>query len=172
MQPIPRSSCAQATSWAEARFRIDAPIEGRRGARVIALDDGAATLARRLARQRWNGARFFTLVAGRPGAPPATRGGDEPDMWLHRTNGGAARLVDELVAADVAVMVATGNGNAAAAATIGQACARRGIMTAGVVLGEQFEVAETVLALRPHARVLLVSRDEQDVAEVLSAIRA
>lgn len=170
MQPILQSSCARATSLAESRFRIDAPIQGRRGARVIALDDGAATLVRRLAREQWNGARFFTLLAGHSGTPLVA--GGEPDMRLNRTNGDRARLVDELADADVAVMVATVSGSPAAAATIGHACADRGIMTAGVVLGKSSDVTDTVRALRPHARVLLVSRDEQDVAEVLSAIRA
>ena len=163
MQPILQSSCARATSRAEARFRIDAPIAGRTGARVIALDDEAATLVRRLAREPWNGARFYTLVAGSPAGPT---------MPLHRTSGVPARLDDELTEADVAVMVATTDGSGEAASAIGRACARRGIMTAGVVLGEHTRVAGTVGALRPHAQVLLVSRDTQDVGEVLSAIRA
>ncbi|WP_037075775.1 hypothetical protein [Pseudonocardia spinosispora] len=165
MQPILQSSCALATSRAEARFRIDAPIAGRRGARVVALDDGAATLVRRLARAPWNGARFFTLVAGGPDP-----GG--PDMPLHTTTGRSTRLDVELAEADVAVMVATTGSSGTAASIIGRACAHRGIMTAGVVLGEHSLVADTVNALRPHAQVLLVSRDEEDVAEVLSAIRA
>ncbi|MDT7707181.1 MAG: hypothetical protein QOG20_2788 [Pseudonocardiales bacterium] len=179
MRPILQSSCAVATSAAEARFRIDAPIEGRRGTRVVALDDGAATLVRRLARESWNAARFFTLVAQSHEAqpheaqsPPVNGGGPPADMALHRTDGTAATLADELGEADVAVMVATTNGSAPAAAVIGRACARRGVMTAGLVLGEQHDVADTVTALRPHAQVLLVTRDEQDVAEVLSALRA
>jgi hypothetical protein len=173
MRPILQNSCAVATSRAEARFRIDVPVEGRRGARVVALDDGAATLVRRLAHEPWNGARFYTLVAERPGAD---RTDDEPDMPLHRTSGDTTRLVDELADADVAVMVATGKGSGtavpAAIETIGRACVRRGIMTAGVVLGERSRVADTLLALRSHAQVLLISRDDQDVAEVLTAIRA
>ncbi|MDT7616781.1 MAG: hypothetical protein QOF00_4228 [Pseudonocardiales bacterium] len=179
MRPILQSSCAVATSAAEARFRIDAPIEGRRGTRVVALDDGAATLVRRLARESWNAARFFTLVAQSHEAqsheaqsPPVNGGGPPADMALHRTDGTAATLAEELGEADVAVMVATTNGSAPAAAVIGRACARRGVMTAGLVLGEQHDVADTVTALRPHAQVLLVTRDEQDVAEVLSALRA
>lgn len=166
MRPILQSSCAVATSAAEARFRIDAPIEGRRGTRVVALDDGAATLVRRLAGESWNAARFFTLVA----RSPVPDGGTE--MALHRTDGTATTLAAELAEADVAVMVATAGGSAPAAATIGRACARRGVMTAGLVLGAQPEVADTVTALRPHAQVLLVTRDDRDVAEVLTALRA
>lgn len=165
MRPILLNSCARATSAAEARYRIDVPVAGRRGARVIALDDGGATLVRRLARETWNAARFFTLVAGAP-----RTGGD--GMALHRVTEGSTSLGSELADADVAVMVATDHGSAAAADTIGRACARRGVMTAGLVLGDQALSRDTLLALRPHAQVLLVSRDEQDVAEVLTALRA
>jgi hypothetical protein len=165
MRPILLNSCARATSAAEARYRIDVPITGRRGARVIALDDGAATLVRRLAGESWHAARFFTLVAG---SPPI--GGD--GMALHRVTAGPTNLGTELAEADVVVMVATDHGSAEAADTIGRACARRGVMTAGLVLGDQSLSRDTLLALRPHAQVLLISHDEQDVAEVLTALRA
>jgi hypothetical protein len=172
MRPVLLSSCAKATTAAEARFRIDVPIEGRRGARVVALDDDAATIVRRLALQRWNGARFFTLVAG-TGSGLNDVGNEPDEMPLHRTNGTDTRLADELMDADVAVMLATaGSGAAAAASAIGRACARRGIMTAGLVLGDRHEVGDVVAALRPYAQVLLVTADEQDVHEVLTALRA
>ena len=172
MRPVLLSSCAKATTATEARFRIDVPIEGRRGARVVALDDDAATIVRRLALQQWNGARFFTLVAG-AGSDRHGAGEDPDEMPLHRTNGTDTRLADELMAADVAVMLATAGGGAAVAASaIGRACARRGIMTAGLVLGDRHEVGDVVAALRPYAQVLLVTADEQDVHEVLTALRA
>jgi hypothetical protein len=167
MHPILQSSCALATSRAEARFRIDVPIEGRRGARVVALDDGAATLVRRLAHEPWNGARFYTLSA----APDGAATGD--DMALYRTSGGTTRLGAELADGDVTVMIATRPGAAEPTIeAIGRACAKRGIMTAGIVLGDQDRLGGTVRALRPHAQVLLVTPDPQDVAEVLTAIRA
>jgi hypothetical protein len=176
MQPILGSSCAQATTAAESRFRIDVPIAPRRGARVIALDDGAATVVRRVARHEWNAARFFTLVVAAPSmsrrGPSGADAAETPDIALRRTDGIDALLSDELVEADVAVMVATTEGSPTAADAIGRACARRGIMTAGLVLGNQHEVAHTLVALRPHAQVLLVTRDDQDVAEVLTALRA
>lgn len=174
MQPILASSCKLATTAAEARYRIDVPIAPRRGARVIALDDGAATVVRRVAQQEWNAARFFTLVVDVPsaaGSPPVADGG-VPDIALRRTDGTNSLLSEQLADADVAVMVATIDGSAVAADAIGRACARRGIMTAGLVLGDQEAVATTLVALRPHAQVLLVTADEQDVAEVLTALRA
>ena len=72
------------------------------------------------------------------------------------------------------VMVATADDGAEAASVIGEACTRRGIMTTGLVFvfGEGRDVAAAVSALRAHARVLLVSRDEDDVPEVLTALRA
>jgi hypothetical protein len=45
-------------------------------------------------------------------------------------------------------------------------------MTAGIVLGERVAVADAVAALRPHARNLMSTEDEDDVAAVLTALRA
>jgi hypothetical protein len=44
-------------------------------------------------------------------------------------------------------------------------------MTAGLVLGERGDEKKAVAALRPHARFILVTDDEQDVPEVLTALR-
>jgi len=168
MQPILASSCARATSAAEARYRIDRPIEPRRGARVVALDDRAATLVRRAALQPWNAARFFTLAAG----VPALEEDGYADIALHGTDATHSRLSQEIVDADVFVMVATTDADADAAEAIGRACAAHGIMTAGLVRGDRAEVDHAVATLRPYARVLLVTRDDQDLTEVLTALRA
>ena len=168
MQPILASSCARATTAAEARFRINRPIEPRHGARIVALDDRAATIVRYASRRPWHAARFFTLAVG----VPALEGDGYDDIALHCTDGTSSRLSDELVAGDVFVMVATTEADARAAAAIGRAAATRGIMTAGVVMGDRVEVEHAVAALRPYARVLLVTRDDQDLSEVLSALRA
>ena len=58
------------------------------------------------------------------------------------------------------------------ASAIAQACAARGIMTAGLILGDRLDVAAAVSALRPYARNLMVTDDEDDVAAVLTALRA
>jgi hypothetical protein len=173
-RPILLNACARAATAAEARFRIDAPIAPSRGTRVVALDEGAVPLVRCVAEQPWSAARFFTCT-GRPAAPvgmPAEGGGDLADVVLVCTDGSESRLSEELTGADVAVMVATGNEGAAVASAIGDACTLRGIMTAGVVLADVRDAAAAVSALRPHARVLMVTRDEHDVAEVLTALRA
>jgi hypothetical protein len=158
--PILANSCSRAASAAEARYRIDAPIAPSRGARVIALDDGAAAVASRVAGQEWASARFL-VCEGDCGAPR-----------LRGLSGAEAELVEQLEGADVVVMIATEDSGAACAHAIGKACWERSIMTAGVVLGDGSQAEQAVAALRPHARVLLPSGDESDVAELLVALRA
>lgn len=169
MRPILLNSCAKAATAAETRFRIDVPIAGRRAARIVALDEGAAAVVRWVAEQHWNGARFFTCEIR---TPPVNGSGGSADVFLRAADGSESRLCEELAGADVAVMIATGDDGAKAASAIGDACTLRGIMTAGLILGERREVGAAVAALRPHARVLMVTKDEHDVSEVLTALRA
>jgi hypothetical protein len=143
MQPILASSCARAATAAEARFRIDRPIGGR-SALVVALVVEAAAAVGRVAERPWLGARFFA-------SPPSPADLDD---------------------ADVAIMVATAAADPEAAAAIARECALRGIMTAGLILGDRLDVAEAVAALRPYARNLMVTDDEDDLAAVLTALRA
>jgi hypothetical protein len=145
-RPILASSCAFAATAEEARFRIDRPIGGR-AALVIALDDEAAEVVDRVAELPWQGARFF-------------RSPDELD------------LERELADADVAIMIATADADGDVAETIARACAERGIMTSGLILGERLDVGPAVSALRPYARNLMVTDDEDDVGAVLTALRA
>lgn len=165
MRPILLNSCAMAATAEEARFRIDAPIHGRQGARVVALDAAANEVVRRVAGQPWHAARFFTLA---PRTPPADGNGSAAPA-LRSLDGATTGLADQLAAADMVVMVATDAGDGQAAAAIGNACAARGIMTAGLILGDGHAA---IGALRPYARVLMVTTDETDIAEVLTALRA
>jgi hypothetical protein len=141
-RPILANSCALAATAEEARFRIDRPI-GARSALVVALDDEAATVVDRVAEKPWRGARFLHV-------------GDGVD----------------LEDVDAVVMIATADVDGEAAGRLADACFERGIMTAGLILGDSGEVAAAVSALRPHARNLMVTDDEEDVAEVLTALRA
>jgi hypothetical protein len=84
----------------------------------------------------------------------------------------ALDLEADLHDADVAIMVATADAKAETASAIALACASRGIMTAGIVLGDRLEVGAAVAALRPYARNLMSTEDEDDVAAVLTALRA
>ncbi|KIF77457.1 3-methyl-2-oxobutanoate hydroxymethyltransferase [Streptomyces sp. 150FB] len=166
--PMYQSECARATSAAESRFRIKAPIAPARAPRVIALDGRAAGVMRHLATRTWANARFYTSET----AYEAGRSGEPADaVALCALDGPPTRLGDVLAGADVVVVLATEDGGRSAAAAIGRECGRRGITTAGVVLGEGFEADDAVAALRPYARVLLLSADESDVFELLTALR-
>lgn len=154
------------------------PIAPSRATRVIALDDAAADVVRRVAEGSWNTARFYSCLPG--------NGGDGPEgtdsvagLRLLTTDGNPGNtvpLVGELEGVDATVMVATSDAGAEAASTIGAACTVRGISTAGLILVEgalvSSPVGDALSALRPHARVLLVPADEEDLVELLRAIRA
>jgi hypothetical protein len=157
------SSCARAASAAEARYRIDAPVESRR-ARVIALDEPAADVLRSVAALEWASARFFVCdtVGG---------SGEADDVLLRGIDGSPAVLSGELAGAHVVVMVATQDSGANCAYVIGKACWERAVMTAGLVLGDGSQTHGAVAALRPHARVLLPTADESDLVELLTALR-
>lgn len=162
--PTPLTSeCARATSAAESRYRIDVPIAPARAARIVALDEPAAQVARRAAAGPWAHARFYTCEAAGDKVPEG--------FWLRRLDGVPARLREVLAGTDVVVVLATEDSGGPYAARIGRACGRRGITTAGVVLGDGFEADDAVAALRPYARVLLLSADESDVFELLTALR-
>ena len=166
-QPTLASSCARAATAAEARFRISYPDASRRDSRVIALDRRTAGLARQLADgQPWRGGHFLVLDTVVPA-------GD--DTRLRTTGGDEVLLSEELADADVVVMLAgptDGTGaSSEAAAVIGDACAARFIMSAGLVVPGGGPTDEVVAALRPNAMVLVILQDSDDVAEVLSALR-
>ncbi len=166
-RPILANSCAMAATAAEARYRIDAKPQAPRNTSVVALDDGAMAVVRELAGQEWNAARFL----GCADAGDAGDAGDYADLQLCTVDGEPVRLSDELSGADFVLMIAT-EGGAAAAATIGDACTLRGIMTAGVIVGTDGGSGAALTALRPNARVLLVTGDEQDATELLAAVGA
>ncbi|MFD1532802.1 hypothetical protein [Pseudonocardia aurantiaca] len=156
------SECARAASAAESRFRIDRPIAPARAPRIIALDEGAAGVTRRVAAQHgWANARFFVCEGGSTGG-----------LLLRDIDGLPTLLDDALARADAVFLVATEDSGARYARTIGRACFERGVMTAGFVLGDGYEADDAIAALRPHARVLLPTADESDVVEVLTALRA
>ena len=160
------SSCARAASAAESRFRIDRPIAPSRAGRIVALDDGAAAVVARAAALPWANARFY--VCDSYGEGPE-------ELTLRAVDGGPATLADELASASVVVMVATSDAGAPCAYALGKACWERGVQTAGLVLGngthEGTAASAAVAALRPHARVLLPSASEDDVVDILTALR-
>ena len=167
-QPILLNSCARATSAAESRFRIDAPIAPARASRVIALDEGSVEVVANAATQPWRTARFYACDGGAAAGAAA----DPDDLTMTLLDGTAARLGEELDGVDVTVMVASNDDGAAAASCIGLACSLRGVTTAGLVLGAGSGVSGALTALRPFARVLLVPAEPDDLVHLLTALRA
>lgn len=167
--PTLLEGCARAATAAEARFRVGYPNSARRASRVIALDHGAAAVLARVADGPWNGARFLTYESPQPAAE---LGSLPIDAVLRAPDGSDSLLGDQLAGADLAVMIATTDRAAEAASVISDACAARGIMTAGLVVAGNRDVGGVVSALRPHASVLVVSRDEDFIPEMLAALRA
>jgi hypothetical protein len=172
-RPTLLSSCALATTVAEARYRITVPAFARRDSRVIALDAPAAAIAARLSGQDWNGGRFLAFESALPGDALL-----RPVAGAGPVAGGTALLSEELADADTVVMLATASpdtaGGSAAASVLGEACAARAIMTVALVLpgaGPDEEVSEVVSALRPNAMVLVVLQDPRDIPGLLSALR-
>lgn len=165
-RPILLNSCARAATAAETRFRIDYPLVPARAVRVIGLDPAAGEVVRVAARERWHHTRLYSVVA-------AADGGAETGLDLADVTDGTARsLAGELDGVDAVVMVASSGAGAEAAATIGAACALRGIMTAGLLLSGGANSHSPLTALRPYARMLLVPADVDDLIELLRAIRA
>ena len=164
---LPTSS-ARAHTAAEAKFRITYPLAPARAVRVIALDSGAEAIVRRAAAMPWHSASFFT--AGTSWSREVFEGGPG-EVILHDLDGASASLNELLTDIDATIMVATADTGTEAASAIGSACAIRGIMTAGLVFGRSTS-SMTVSALRPYARVLVVSNDESDLEAILIAMRA
>jgi hypothetical protein len=169
-RPTLGNSCAMAASAHEASFRIQRPFPANRATRIVALDQRAAGIVSRLAERGWSeGAHFLTFEGPlAANGHPATDG----DATLRAVDGTESRLSVELDDADVAVMVATADDGADAASMVSRAAWSRGVMTAGLVVADGGAADQAVSALRPHAAVLVVTADEDDVPEMLTALRA
>lgn len=157
--PILMSSCARATTAEEAAFRLDYPLAPARSTRVVAFDDASAHHVRAVADNPWGQAQFYTI----------TDSGEE----LITLDGEHLPMEGEIEHSDSIVFVA-GNGiKAEAAWNVGRAAWERSIMTAGLLLLDDGDLTgETLAAIRPHCRILLVPADQDDLFQLLVAIRA
>jgi hypothetical protein len=156
--PAGVSACAEATTAKEAAFRIDYPLAAARNTRVVALDPEAGLIVRDAAGRQWEQARFYTV--------------DDPGHTLIAVTGESVPLADALEDSNTVVMVSSDGSNGEAVATIGAACKVRGIMTAGLVVTPGALTSEALFHLRPHARILLVPAEPDDLVELLRATRA
>lgn len=152
------SSCARAATAEEAAYRIDYPLAFARSTRVVAFDEGAERVVRAVAALPWGQAQFYTAT-------------DSTTDLV--TLAGEHRLIEaEVEHSDSVIMVATDGINADAVAAVGAACRQRSIMTAGLLIGDGALSGQTLMGIRPHARILLVPADQDDLVELLTAIRA
>lgn len=156
--PTRMSSCARAATAKEAAFRIDYPLAPARATRVVGFDTCADEVVRSVAGHEWSQAQFYSST--------------DPGHQLVTLTGEFRPLADALEGVDSLVMVAAAGDGAEAVATIGAACQVRGIMTAGLVLTPGRLTSDALMALRPYARILLVPAEEDDLLELLRAIRA
>lgn len=155
--PIGPSACAQAATAKEAAFRIDYPLSAARNTRVVALDDEAGRIVRSAALLEWGQARFYVAAGG---------------TTLVDVADGETPLDEVLTNTNTVVMVSTSGEHGDLVAAIGSACRERGIMTAGLVVTPGALTSDALLHLRPHARILLVPAEEDDLVELLKATRA
>ena len=156
--PAGPSACVNAATAKEAAFRIDYPLAVARNTRVIALDAEAERSVRRASEMEWSQAKFYTVA--------------DPGHTLVGMTGESVPLAEALEGSNTVVMVSVDGENAEAAVTIGAACKVRGIMTAGLVVTPGALTSEALFHLRPHARILLVPAEEDDLFELLRATRA
>lgn len=157
--PISVSACARAATTEEAAYRIDYPLAHARSTRVIAFDETAALTVRSVSQGPWGQAQFYTT----------SNSGEE----LITLDGERRPMVKEIEHSDSVIMVATNSVIPTAAAEVGFACRERSIMTAGLLLLDAGPLSgEALSSLRPYARILLVPADEEDLFQLLKAIRA
>ncbi|HEV7849694.1 MAG TPA: hypothetical protein VGO88_10290 [Mycetocola sp.] len=153
------SACARAVTAEEAAYRIDYPLAHARSTRVIAFDESAAQTVASVAAVGWGQAQFYT----------ASSSGDE----LVTLSGEPRVMIAEIEHSDSVIFAATDAMDPGAVASVGAACRERSIMTAGLLLLDSGPLSGTTLAaIRPYVRVLLVPADEDDLFELLKAIRA
>lgn len=157
--PIMMSSCARATTAEEAAFRLDYPLAPARSTRVIAFDDASEQHVRAVADHPWGQAQFYTI----------TDSGEE----LIVLDGEHRSMEGEIEHSDSIIFVANNGLKADAAWSVGRAAWERSIMTAGLLMLDNGDLTgDTLSAIRPHCRVLLVPADQEDLFQLLVAIRA
>jgi hypothetical protein len=125
---------------------------------VIALDAESERVVRVASFEEWGEATFYSA--------------SDPGHELISMSNRVFPLDSEIENSHTLVMVSNTGENAEAAATIGAACLLRGITTVGLVLTPGRLTSDALMALRPYARILLVPAEEDDLVELLRAIRA
>jgi hypothetical protein len=169
-----QTESARMSSASEAKFRITAPNSLPRTIKIIALDPRSASVLEQIAREQWKSALFLTATAFSAAA------GKHRDFslggWLSDLAGRTRDLVNEVRGADSIIMVATAGEDTEAAALIGETCGIKHVLSTAVVLGARAcsakTLARTLSQLRPHVTMLVVSREDEYLGDMLAALRA
>jgi hypothetical protein len=156
--PAGVSACSEAATAKEAAFRMDYPLAAARNTRVVAFDVEAARVVREASRLEWAQATFYSAA--------------DPGHMVTNMTGDEVPLGEILADSNTVMLVSTSGENVEAIDAIGAACRVRGIMTAGLVLTPAALASEALVRLRPHARILLVPAEAEDLVELLRATRA
>ena len=86
-----------------------------------------------------------------------------------------ARLVNEVADADLVVMIVSAGHNADAAATIGQACSDRRVMTHTIVVragsANETALSRTLAQVRPWSLMVVVANGDDCVEDILRSFR-
>jgi hypothetical protein len=156
------SESARMSSAAEARFRVQAPNSLPRAITMIALDAAGEAVVARLADAGWKHATFLTALSA----------GDA----LSDIAGGRRSVDAAIEGADLVVLVAGPGGRAHSAARIGEACSVRRVMTTGFVVGAgaalERELAKTLAQLRPWSLMIVLSRSDDYIDDMMTALQA
>ncbi|HVG52736.1 MAG TPA: hypothetical protein VM867_13975 [Xanthobacteraceae bacterium] len=166
------SESARATTTAEARFRVKTPNSTPRQVKIIALDRDSEPVVQRLSQMKWSRASFLTAssFAGDVTAQKTF----SMNGWLIDLAGRTKNLLNEVVQADLVVMIASMGQPATAAAIIGEACRAHNVMTTALVLNmtQPGGAADTLAQLRPYANMLVAANSQDYIEDMLTALRA
>jgi hypothetical protein len=156
------SESARMNSAAEARFRVQTPNSLPRSIRVIALDEAGEEAVTRLAGAAWMQATFLTA---------ASTGGA-----LHDLRGHVRTVEDEVKASDLVVFVAGPGGRAHAVSRIGEACSLERVTTTGLIVGagsaSEIDLSKTLAQIRPWSLMVVLSKNDDYIDDMLTALRA
>ena len=165
---------ARMNSASEGRFRIQKPNSNPREIKVIALDAPSLGMVGRLAERSWDHATFLNASAF--DSEPKNKQHVSRDGWLTDLSSRPKILIDEVVAADLIVMVAMPGGNAGAASVIGDACSLMRVDTAAFVCGatsaSDEAMSKTLAQLRPWSLMVVIAEEEDYIEDMLIALRA
>ncbi len=107
--------------------------------------------------------------------PPATNRAVKVIDLDSATDRDIKRLIAEIDGADLVLMLVSAGGNAEAAATIGEACSTRRVMTHTVIVraasATDEALSKTLAQVRPWSLMVVVVNDHDYVDDILSSFR-